>query len=634
MRRSPRLLQLAAAAVAAGLGLAWGIAGCSSDAPPGARPSAPATTSVLAWGSAPHPSAAPASPKASSSAVPPAVQAMIDALASGEPAAPPPESGDWIAIMGVQGNVYSQPNGAKEGRIGYIRRGMKVLGKAQLVKGKNCDEGWYPLIPTGYVCARSATTDLDNPQVKLGVHEPRLDELLPYRYARNVSHGTPLYRVVPTRAQMIEFEPYLRKASDKEVGAPEEAAPEEPTPKATSKQRAKKGKKKRARDGGVDPGERDPARRTEAAGDEAAEKPGGDVEAKGDPTPPRVVTTTTGDAGVADADAEIPPRVAALDAGTEAPDAGDDDEKLPWWQRKYDPGKTPEIKLSDLLEDSNRVLAKRMVRGFYVAVDRTFQLNGRLWHHTTGGLVAPADRMAIIAPPKFAGEEIDEANKDHPVAFVRAERATTYELDAKGALRPKRQLVRYDRAWLTGATREIGGRSFRETLTSEWLREADITWTDPGKPPADLKAGERWIDVNLTRQTLVAFEGDRPVYATMVSTGRKGKDKAHDHTTPVGAWRIREKHVAITMDGDGAVAGDLPYSIEDVPFVMYYEGSYAVHGAFWHDNFGRQQSHGCVNLAPADAKRLFFWADPQIPKGWHGAFSRDDRPGSLVVVHD
>jgi hypothetical protein len=71
-----------------------------------------------------------------------------------------------------------------------------------------------------------------------------------------------------------------------------------------------------------------------------------------------------------------------------------------------------------------------------------------------------------------------------------------------------------------------------------------------------------------------------------------------------------------------------------VPYVQYFEGSYALHGAFWHDNFGRQQSHGCVNLAPLDAKRLFFWADPQIPKGWYGMQSQPDVPGSLVVVHD
>ena len=59
------------------------------------------------------------------------------------------------------------------------------------------------------------------------------------------------------------------------------------------------------------------------------------------------------------------------------------------------------------------------------------------------------------------------------------------------------------------------------------------------------------------------------------------------------------------MDGDGTAAGDMPYSIEDVPFVMYFHRSYAVHGAFWHSNFGVQMSHGCVNMRSEEAKWLF-----------------------------
>jgi hypothetical protein len=67
---------------------------------------------------------------------------------------------------------------------------------------------------------------------------------------------------------------------------------------------------------------------------------------------------------------------------------------------------------------------------------------------------------------------------------------------------------------------------------------------------------------------------------------------------------------------------------------MYFEGSYALHGAFWHNNFGHEQSHGCVNLAPLDAKRLFFWTEPLLPQGWHGAIAPKERPGTRVVVHE
>jgi lipoprotein-anchoring transpeptidase ErfK/SrfK len=138
----------------------------------------------------------------------------------------------------------------------------------------------------------------------------------------------------------------------------------------------------------------------------------------------------------------------------------------------------------------------------------------------------------------------------------------------------------------------------------------------------------------LSTQTLVAFAGDRPIYTTLISSGKESKIKDKDHRTPLGEWRIREKHITTTMDGDGTAAGDLPYSIEDVPYVMYFHRAYALHGAFWHNNFGVQMSHGCVNLAPLDAKYLFFFADPVIPPGFHGVWSNDTHPGTRIVIHE
>jgi lipoprotein-anchoring transpeptidase ErfK/SrfK len=159
------------------------------------------------------------------------------------------------------------------------------------------------------------------------------------------------------------------------------------------------------------------------------------------------------------------------------------------------------------------------------------------------------------------------------------------------------------------------------------MRGIDGTKTDPGPPPDKLGESEKWIDVNLRRQTLVAFVGDKAVFATIVSSGRK------DHDTPPGSFRIREKHIAATMDGDADTASDGPYSIQDVPYIEYFNGGYALHGAFWHAEFGRVKSHGCVNLAPADAKSIFGWTEPQLPDGWHAVNATKDKPGTRVVVH-
>jgi lipoprotein-anchoring transpeptidase ErfK/SrfK len=142
---------------------------------------------------------------------------------------------------------------------------------------------------------------------------------------------------------------------------------------------------------------------------------------------------------------------------------------------------------------------------------------------------------------------------------------------------------------------------------------------------------EKWIDVDLDQQIMVAYEGARPVYVTLVSTGRRSNDELERYETPAGSFRIRGKHIATTMDGD--TASDGPYSIEDVPWVQYFFESYALHGAFWHGNFGWRMSHGCVNLSPPDARWMFFWTEPQLPSGWHGVFATPEHPGTRVELH-
>jgi hypothetical protein len=188
-------------------------------------------------------------------------------------------------------------------------------------------------------------------------------------------------------------------------------------------------------------------------------------------------------------------------------------------------------------------------------------------------------------------------------------------------------------AALTGQKKSVDRQSYLETDDGYWLREDLITITRPGPPPEGLKPGEKWIDINLKNETLVAFEGDKPVYATLISSGKRDlKSRENDHQTHNGSFRVREKHVAATMDADTATDG--PYSIQDVPWIQYFNGSIALHGAFWHSNFGHTKSHGCVNLSPIDAKELFGWTDPPLPPGWHGVHATPEHPGTIVVTHD
>lgn len=117
----------------------------------------------------------------------------------------------------------------------------------------------------------------------------------------------------------------------------------------------------------------------------------------------------------------------------------------------------------------------------------------------------------------------------------------------------------------------------------------------PPNPQSAASNGDKWIDVNLSSQSLVAYEGSTPVYWVTVSTGLPGTP------TVTGQYRIYVKYVSQLMYGPG-------YYLPDVPYVMYFYLGYGIHGTYWHNNFGHPMSHGCVNTPTPDARWLFEWA--------------------------
>ncbi|NJM70092.1 MAG: L,D-transpeptidase [Scytonema sp. RU_4_4] len=113
-------------------------------------------------------------------------------------------------------------------------------------------------------------------------------------------------------------------------------------------------------------------------------------------------------------------------------------------------------------------------------------------------------------------------------------------------------------------------------------------------------SNQRWIQIDLSDQRLIAWNGNTPVYTVIVSTGKKSTP------TPTGVFQIQSKHKSARMQGRD-------YDIPNVPHTMYYSGSYAIHGAYWHKKFGTPVSHGCVNVAPKRARWLFNWASIGTP---------------------
>ncbi|MDT8306009.1 MAG: L,D-transpeptidase family protein [Anaerolineae bacterium] len=125
------------------------------------------------------------------------------------------------------------------------------------------------------------------------------------------------------------------------------------------------------------------------------------------------------------------------------------------------------------------------------------------------------------------------------------------------------------------------------------------TAPQPVVRPAGVGPDERWIDVNLTQQRLVAYEGDVPVFETLVSSG------TWNHPTVTGQFRVWLRFTSQTMDGRRL---GYNYYLENVPYVMYFFEDYALHGTYWHNNFGTPMSHGCVNLPTPAAEWIFNWS--------------------------
>ncbi|HOU93382.1 MAG TPA: L,D-transpeptidase, partial [Polyangiaceae bacterium] len=278
------------------------------------------------------------------------------------------------------------------------------------------------------------------------------------------------------------------------------------------------------------------------------------------------------------------------------------------------------------------------------------------------------------------------------------ENARSFQLiKGKDATRPTGSVPRRAIVPLTGQARIKAGERFYQTAKDPtvWLRAADLgVVTRPPTLPPEAERGEKWIDISIAQQTLVLYEGTRPWYATLISSGRdRDGDPKTTLSTPKGTFRLRSKHIAAAMDSNenSTVAGgtrasapslsgdaratvarllaaekagealdeddrrrlanvkkgrDPEYGItvrrgaanfelRDVPWIQYFAAGYALHGAYWHDVFGVPRSHGCVNLAPIDARIVFLWTDPPVPPGWHGINVGEEMgQGTLVVVRD
>ncbi len=257
----------------------------------------------------------------------------------------------------------------------------------------------------------------------------------------------------------------------------------------------------------------------------------------------------------------------------------------------------------------------------------TFDWTERRFGLTTELDLIPVDRTRAAPISALAGVEVQGEGTP---AIVSQHGVRTYEPDGSGRLRARAKAA-YRSGWVLTGKQSEKPSGLVETTAGVWLPRGSLRVAKLREDPAGFsRAGRKWIDVSIEQQLLVAYQGKQPVFATLVSTGRgQMGDPEKTQATVRGRFMIHAKHLTATMDGDEAT--DDAYDLRDVPYVQYFHKGYALHGAYWHDRFGRVRSHGCINLPPAAAAWLFEWTEPAVPSGWHAALNPN--AGTLVYIH-
>lgn len=160
------------------------------------------------------------------------------------------------------------------------------------------------------------------------------------------------------------------------------------------------------------------------------------------------------------------------------------------------------------------------------------------------------------------------------------------------------------------------------------LYQASIPTTNENKAvlgTTNAAGEEKWIEVSLSEQKVRAWEGTKVIMEFLISSGKWAP-------TPKGTFSIWYKTKSQLMTG-GSKALNTYYYLPNVPHNMFFYKGYALHGAYWHNNFGQPMSHGCVNEPLANAAQIFEWAGPVVPEGENVVRASAKNPGTRVFVH-
>lgn len=291
-----------------------------------------------------------------------------------------------------------------------------------------------------------------------------------------------------------------------------------------------------------------------------------------------------------------------------------------------------------------------------IAWSTEFDAEGRTWLVTADVMLVPKDRVTPYPDSSFQGVRLDQSTS-LPLVFVREKPRPVYKKKDDGTVEPTgASWPRLARFAIQGQPLRVGEKTYlaskedgllideddatvvKPSLTTPWgavvdgVPEEEARKVAVQRVPPPEGPRKTWVEVSVLSGWLIAYEGTRPVFATLIAPGRggvprRGVDPLKDAATPVGSFRVDGKFWTATMANDAFVHSD-------VPFAQNFHGPHALHMAYWHDDWGQKKSGGCINLSPQDARWFFLWTEPAIPDGWYGIRSdKDAGPATIVIVH-
>jgi lipoprotein-anchoring transpeptidase ErfK/SrfK len=249
------------------------------------------------------------------------------------------------------------------------------------------------------------------------------------------------------------------------------------------------------------------------------------------------------------------------------------------------------------------------------------------------GKVLDESRYKRHTPSRFRGRDLEHhplPNRNLVPGWAVADATPVYASPSAS----RAPVMKLDRHTPVLVGRRPAAQGWRQVRNAEGDRtlgfvpeDGKVRYWVEAAPVPGLADGETWLDIDVGQQMIaLRTTGAGPVYVTLVSSGLA------ERPSPLGVYHLQHKLAYRSM-------GNLPdsadqYFIENVPWAMYFLPNFAIHGAYWHDEFGNRRSHGCVNLAPRDARYIYDRVPPRQQPGFFKTFASDRAPGAVVRLRD